>query len=66
MASKEYEAILKVLLDAVQTANASQANQAPAAVAAPAVPAGIPVGISNHRNKIWPSYTSCHKVVMWC
>ena len=49
MASKEYEAILKVLLDAVQTANASQANQAPAAVAAPAVPAGIPVGISNHH-----------------
>ena len=46
MASKEYEAILKVLLDAVQTANvANAAAPAPAA----AVPAGIPVGVSNHH-----------------
>lgn len=44
MASKEYEAILKVLLDAVASANAA----APAPVATE-VPAGIPVGVSNHH-----------------
>lgn len=46
MASKEYEAILKVLLDAVQAANANAACT-PAAVTE--VPAGIPVGVSNHH-----------------
>lgn len=39
MASKEYEAVLKVLLEAVKAANNS----------APAEPDGIPVGISNRH-----------------
>jgi len=40
MASKEYEAVLKALLQAVQTANESKA---------PKAPEGIPVGVSNHH-----------------